>query len=447
MIYLLIIYILFFIFFFNRAKYLIPAIIFTAPLERFNVYHGFTLSPIIILFPIVLAVFFSLIIKKVITMEMLISNKSLIGILLFVYLANLLSVINSISKTDSFKATFYVLIYLLYIYLFYILVKIYKDWTLIMYSTAITIGILSVYGIYQFIAFKVGLPLTLPFEHLLNSKTLAPQDFISTIRNVVYLRPNISFSDVNSTAGFILIYLPLLFVLSLYSHSKGKNLFMITFFLAFIVFIMMFSRGAIISSIVILAILIGYFVVNKFKIIIKVRDKKFSYLIIPLLVMIVILISILQYSRLSLNNIEKTTNNSDRQHLELAYAGLDMFKNSELIGNGVSSFSNYYFKYEANKIKDKFVSVDNPPVYIKWLGELGIIGLIANLVLILYVIKLNVQKLMSLNINFKEKMINLGLLIGLLTILGDNLVHAYLALFFFAIYISLMLAYAERKDI
>jgi hypothetical protein len=402
----------------NYPQLIVPILLILSPLERFNIYVGLTIDPITMFIPVI---FLSLFInyhdiinyaKKV--------NKHLLLSTLLIILVIIITDIFSINKFLSIKATFYIILSIILFFSTYIYVYKYKNIKQILIFAFMSALVVSFYGIFQFLGYFFFHFDTFNLHKYLYSTTINPNTFIIKIKNILLLRPNSTFNDVNTSAGFILLFIPTL-ILLYFNKIKSKYLRFIKILSIpiFLYFVITISKSALIGLFLVF-ILIAIYYYKNFKI------KKYLY-IVGTLFFIIILGIVLLYPY-----VYKLQNYSISGHLLLVKYSFLSFIYHPIFGIGLGTFSYYFGNYIKPFILFYYNNIDNPPLYLLWLSELGILGLTSYVYFLIRYIKTFIRfasKTLK-DYNTLYSSIFVGFLSGLIAILIANLFHSYFTLFF-----------------
>jgi hypothetical protein len=408
----------------NYPKLSIPISIILLPLERFNIYIGFTIDPIILFLPILFLTIFvnyNDIKKVIIKRKNLKLNKTIIYSLIFIIVSIFLSDIFSISKFLSLKSSLYIIINIILIITSYYYVIIYKDIKIIINSLLTSTFIVSIYGIFQFFGYLFFKFDSFNISKILYSSTINPNTFITTIHGINFLRPDSTFTDVNTSAGYLLLIIPLLLVLFFINNKDiSKYITKYAKYIApiiFIYFIFTFSEAAIIGLM---------FSVIYILIALKVyKNKNFKYYVI-------FLILILLFMLIKINLILKYFYYKERfsylgHYILVKYSYL-IFTKHIIFGTGIGTFSYYFGTYIKPYINYYYNNIDNPPLFLLWLSEIGIIGFISYMYFFFNFFKNIIIKIN--NIEKTKKIVLISLLSGFIGIVISNFFHSYLTLMF-----------------
>jgi hypothetical protein len=408
----------------NYPKLSIPISILLLPLERFNLYLGFTLDPIILFIPILILTIFVnykdikllLLKRKKFKLE-----KKIIYSIVLIILSIIISDIFSLNKFLSTKATIYIILNALLIITSYYYLVIYKNIKIVINSFLASSLIIALYGILQFFGYLFFKFDTFNISKLLYSSTINPNTFITTIHGINFLRPNSTFTDVNTAAGYILIIIPLL--MSVYFLNKKYTEKYITKYaryiapVIFIYFIMTFSKSALIGlifSIIYIVIALKLY-----------KHRHFKYYIILLSILLLIMI-------VKINLIIKYFYYKERfsylGHYILVKYSYIIFIKHMIFGTGLGTFTYYFGTYIKPHINYYYNNIDNPPLFLLWLSEIGLIGFLSYMYFFFNFFKNILHKVKELDKD--KKIILVSLLSGFIGIFISNFFHSYLTLMF-----------------
>lgn len=278
-------------------------------------------------------------------------------------------------------------------------------------------------------------------------------------------------NDITSTIGqknWVSNYLGMVFPITFcfFLLEKIKKYKIIYYFLLSIIYtsiIICQSRGIWISYI--LTLLIGTYIVFKFKVYNYFKDNK-SWLIILLITFSIISIiystdNIFNKSALTLP--ERAISAFDKKdpsvnsRILIYKTSLEMIKNNFLFGSGIGTFKINYLIYQANyinrtpfyiKYSNRFTEAHNE--YLQIFAELGIIGFIFFILIFIFFFKKVILFLQKNNSN-KDKIILFSMLISVICFLFHSLftfpLHVpALGTLFFTI-IGLTIAYTSQNNL
>ncbi len=412
----------------NYPKVILPISIILMPLERFNLYIGFTLEPLLLYIPIiVLSLYINKDIFQLFKKRVLSKKDNLLYItLIIIILSIFLSDIFSINKFLSLKSTPYVILsFFIFLYA-YMYILYYKNKIQIINTFIVSTFIVSIYGILQFFGFLFFKIDSFHISKILHSSTINPTAFTLYIHHILLLRPNSTFTDVNTASGFILLIIPL--IISYYLVIKDKTKIIGTLYnymLPFIIFyfITTFSKSSIIGLLFSVA-----YIVYVFKI---YNKKKFIYTLITS-ILILLLIEIKYNFLYYLYIKEKFTY---IEHFILTKYSFIIFTKHILFGTGIGTFTYYFGTYIKPYIHYYYNNIDTPPLFLLWLSEIGLIGFLS------YISFLSVfLRKVLLYIKKEKDVVVISLLAGFIGIIIANLFHSYFTLLFVWEFMGITLA-------
>ncbi len=422
----------------NYPKLLVPILILLMPLERFNSYIGFTLDPIAMFFPVIIMsiwINYHNIFKYAKTM-----NKYLLIGLLAIPIAVLISDLFSINKFLSFKSTIYIVLSILLFLICYMYTLYYKNTMTILVTFFITIFLVSFYGVLQFLGYLFYKIDSLNLHNILHATTINPSTFILHIGHFSILRPDSTFNDVNTTAGFIAIFIPILLVLYLINRKNlslktkkwllALNLLSIVIFFFFMI---TFSKSSLIGIAIAFFLLLLYYY----------KTYMNKYLLYTLLVYFVI---VLVSSIILFPYIYSSQKYSFDTHILLLQSSINIFKKFPIFGTGLGTFTYYFGLYIKPFIPFYYNNIDTPPLFTLWLSEIGIIGFLSYMFFLVVYFDIFWKKLKVIIKNNRNTdfIIISAFISGLLALLIANLFHSYFDLFFNWIVMGTFLAILEK---
>lgn len=343
------------------TDYLLPLLTFSSIFERFNVFLeplDFALKLSLILLPLAGLI---LLMRKKLTFN----PTFLFPFLVAVLVVEALSIFFSYNRFQSFQV---VVFHLLMVALFYIFVwtlgrveefeKVVVAWG----AGALTV---SLYGFWQFWRYLSGKPPAIFLDKLLEAKSLSAETFVHRFLGKTLLRPSSTFIDATTAASFVAIAILLGLGILLSAKSRRERLFPAGVLLASLIFFAMaFSRSAILG---LGAGLIAFAVLN-----LKGKISKrltIGAVVVPFFVLLA-LVAWLSFARIrAVSNIIR---------LEITEGAIEMYRESPLIGIGVGNFEAYYTEVLRSAQEHGY----SHSIFLTWLGETGLLGLLANLGLV-----------------------------------------------------------------
>lgn len=390
----------------------LPLLVFAVIFERFNIFIpqlGFSLKISLVLLAVVALVLF---LKKKLTFN----PTFLFPFLALVILVEILSIPFSYDPSQSFQV---VVLHLLMIGLFYLIVWSVKsagDLTKLVWAWGVGAVVVSILGFWQFGRFLLGQDPTFFLDRLLGAKALPAITFIQTVAGRVFLRPSSTFIDVNTAASFVGIFLLVGtgWLLSLRrKQTTGYRLLAIGLVISLAYFVLASSRSAV------LGLGAGAAVLAFFNLKEKVN---WRLLLVGLLLVLGTLVGGVAY----LGSVSDARLASNVERLEYARATKKMFKKNPVLGIGVGNFEPYYTEVLRPKLEHGY----SHSIFLTWIGELGILGITANLLLIGGVVVFLGRLSDSLKYGSVWRGRISGLLGGFVALVVTNLFHAHYGLEF-----------------
>lgn len=268
----------------------------------------------------------------------------------------------------------------------------------------------------------------------------------------------------NWVSNYLAMIFPLVFSYFLLEQTKkDKIIYFIFLSILYVTLMICQSRGIWIS--IIFTVLIGIFLIYKFKLF-KIFQENQKWLILLLVTFLIITLTYSKDNFLNKSTITvhqkalSTFNEQDpsiNMHILNWKITIEMIKEKPLLGSGIGTFKMNYLDYQAEFLKDN-------PYYIKYSGkageahneylqiwaELGVIGL-GLFLLIFYFFYKTIIDFYNNNKNVKEKIITLGLVMGIICFLIHSLftfpLHVpALGITFFAI-MGLTVVYMRKTNL
>ncbi|MDP1710805.1 MAG: O-antigen ligase family protein, partial [candidate division WWE3 bacterium] len=368
----------------------LPLIVFVAVFERFNFFLpalGFSLKLSLILLPVVALV---LLIRK----KLSFNPTFLFPFLALVILVEILSIPFSFDPFQSFQV---VVFHLLMIGLFYLIVWNNRNnlkgsreesggdrLDRLVWAWGIGAAVVSILGFWQFARYFWGLDPTLPFDQWFAAKTLPVGAFVQTFYewlNLAVLRPSSTFIDVSTGASFvgIFILLGLGWFVSWGRNDRRRVLMGALMVFSSLYFMIALSRSAALGLVAGLAAF-SYLVLRD-----RINLRKLKILIIA--VVIAVLGAGIGFSIVSPERLGSAV-----ARLKYVQAAVEMLKHNPITGVGAGNFEPYYTQVLSPGAPAGY----SHSIFLTWLGELGILGFLANLLLIAAVILVVGRSLRSL---------------------------------------------------
>jgi N-acetylglucosaminyldiphosphoundecaprenol N-acetyl-beta-D-mannosaminyltransferase len=398
----------------------LPLLVFSTVFERFNVFvpqFDFSLKLFLILLPIVGLI---LLWKR----RLVFNPTFLFPFLVLVILAEVVSIPLSYDPFQSFQV---VIFHLLMIGLFYLIVwsvRNERGLTSLVWAWGAGAVVVSVLGFWQFGRFLLGQDPTLFLDGLLGAKTLVATTFTQQFLDYTFLRPSSTFTDVNTAASFVGVFLLLGWGwwLSLGNRRSADSnsrvrtqrlLLCGALVVSFIFFVLASSRSAALG-LGVGATLFGFLIL---------REKISKKLLVGGLVLLLSgLVGGLAY--LSLTDVARL--GSVQERLVYARATVKMLKRTSYAGVGAGNFEPYFTEVIRPYAKTGY----SHSIFLTWLGELGIWGVVSNLLLIGVVIFFLWRVLFKLQYNSLWYKRSSALLAGFVALVFSNIFHAHYGLEF-----------------
>ena len=401
---------------------LLPILVFTTAFERLNIFIpalDFSLKLSLIILPIT-GLFF--LFKK----RLVFNPTFLFPALAAVLGVELLSVFFSYNPFQSLQVLVF---HLLMVGLFYLIVWSAKEerplnW--IVWAWGIAAAVVALLGIWQFFRYTLELDPTLFFENWFAAKTLPVDTFLQSLYGLVswqtrwelgmidhFLRPPSTFIDVSTGASFvgILLILGLGWFLSWKKEDRQRVLMGGLMAISSLYFLMTVSRSAALG----LLLGVGTFAYLSLKDRINPRVLK-TFIIAVALAVLGLGVAFSFNSRLS----------STLNRLTYAQDAWQMFLSNPLTGVGAGNFEPYCREV----IKPGSPACYSHSIFLTWLGEMGVLGVAANLFLAVVLIVFLYRLFDRLKRGNVWKWRIAGLLSAYIALLAANLFHAHYGLEF-----------------
>ncbi len=194
-----------------------------------------------------------------------------------------------------------------------------------------------------------------------------------------WLRSHGAFNDPNFLAGFLALILILSF--QLYLKSSYKKIILGLIILNFFGLFFTFSRGAFVALLIAILII----VINNRKKIFEILPILLS-LLLSFLILSLIFQSLL-FSRL--DNFQRLTQKSNQERLGQNYTSLTLFQKKPIIGTGFNNYNYNLYLNNSNLPNYQYKRVEN--IYLLILNELGLIGLILLMTIILIILNNSIK--------------------------------------------------------
>lgn len=429
-------------------SWLLPLLVFTTAFERLNIFIpalDFSLKISLIILPIVGLV---LLLKK-----RLVFNPTF----LFPFLAAVLGVeiLSVFFSYDPFQSLQVVVFHLLMVGLFYLIIwstggvqppKGLNLLNSLVWAWGIAAAVVAPLGIWQFFRYAWGADPTLFFERWFSAKTLPVDTFLQSLYGIVpwitrwklgmidhFLRPPSTFIDVTTAASFVGIFLilGLGWFLSWKREDRRRVLIGGLMAPAAVYFLMAVSRSAALGLLAGLAVFAYLYLKDRINRLIL----KAAITVLALAVLGVGVVFSVNTHRVS----------STLKRLAYAEDARQMFTANPLTGIGAGNFEPYCREV----LKPGSPACYSHSIFLTWLGETGILGLLANLslaaVLVLFLYRL-FDRLKRENI-WKWRIA--GSLSAYVALFFANLFHAHYGLEFTWVLLGLAVSgyYSAKPDL
>lgn len=404
----------------------LPLVVFVAVFERFNIFIpalGFSLKLSLILLPIAALL---LLVRR----KLVFNPTFLFPSLALVILAEVLSIPFSFDPFQSFQV---VVFHLLMIGLFYLIVwsTNVRGLTPIVWAWGIGAAVVSILGFWQFSRYFWGLDPTLPFDQWFTfAKSLPAGTFVQTFfsffgLNAATLRPSSTFIDASTGASFVGIFLilGLGWFLSWNKDDRRRVLMGVLMVFSSIYFLIALSRSAVLGLVAGLAAF-SYLVLRD-----RINVRKLKIIIVTVVLAVLgvgIWFSITSPERLG----------STVARLKYVQAAVEMLKHNPITGVGAGNFEPYYTQV----LHPGAPAGYSHSIFLTWLGELGILGFLANLLLIAAVVLIVRRSLRSLKQTSFWYTRLVALLAAFVTLVFANIFHAHYGLEFTWVLLGLIVA-------
>ena len=404
----------------NGIMELLPWLTFSTILERLNIFlpaPGFSLKLSLVLLPITALV---LLLRRKLTFN----PTFLFPALAAVIFTEILSILFSFDPIQSFQV---VVFHLLMIALFYLViwsVRNERGLDRLIWAWGVGAASVSLLGIWQFIRNLLGHDPTLFFDRWVAAKTLPATTFVQEISGHSFLRPSSTFIDVNTAASFVGIFLILGGAWRLTAKERRTRWALGgALLVSLIYFVLALSRTAI------LGLGMGILVFAYFNLKDRISRKA---LLSGLVVILTLLLGGLLYFTFS--DPARLASLESRE--SYAQSTLKMLKKTNYLGVGVGNFEPYYTQV----IRPKKHYGYSHSIFLTWIGEMGILGLAANLFLIACLIGFLARTLKDIPRENAWRLKISGLLAGFTALVFANIFHAHYGLEFTWILMGLAVA-------
>ena len=419
---------------------LLQLIVFFSFWERLNIYIGFSLTPLLLLFPFYLLAKIIPFYTKIPLKECIKKTKELLKqlqgniptklwkLLGLVIAAQCLSILTSEFPAKTLQVVFFQVIKFGLMIVVILACRSEKIRNKILATWITTSSVTAVIAIVQFVVYKLSIRPTLPHEYLIEKfglvmNNLPADHFTFPIGNMLFIRPNSTFIDTNTAAGFLGVSIILLLGLLLHQWKRGKSnttqkVLLVSLLLHLIAFGMMLSRSAWLGLFAgigcFVALILKYEGKASFQ---KIKQAKLFKWGILLLIGIALFPSILILKRLA--EVIFFSESSLLDHVSFTSSALQLWMHNPLFGIGAGTFELMFKAHIDAGVK--FISTT--PVYLHWLTETGVLGLITQLGLIAYVLQ---NALKGIKKGSSDMVVRIALLSGFIALLVANCFYSYL---------------------
>jgi len=423
------------------GSWLLALLVFSTIFERLNIFVpslDFSLKISLILLPIV---GLALLLKKRLTPN----PTFLFPALAAVVSTEILSIIFSFDRFQSFQV---VVFHLLMIGLFYLIiwsVRSERGLARLVWAWGIGSATVALLGIWQFFHYALGGDPTLFFERWFSAKTLPADTFLQSLYGLIswrarwdigmldhFLRPPSTFIDVTTGASFVGIFLILGFGWFLSWKREDLRRVLIGMLLAVssLYFLMAVSRSAALG----LLAGVGLFAY------LYLKDRFNPRVIRVAIITVAVAVLGLGIFFTVTNRLESTLN-----RLTYVQDAWQMFIKNPLFGVGVGNFEPYC----RSVLNPGSPACYSHSILLTWLGEMGILGLAANLFLATVVIYFLYRLFDRLKRENIWKWRTAGLLSAYIALLFSNIFHAHYGLEFTWVLMGLAVAcwYQARLEL
>lgn len=290
-----------------------------------------------------------------------------IPILLFL-VASLLSMGRLTDVHASIDGFFLVLSYFIFFYLIISCTQSFADIKLLIYAFVGTGALLSLYGIYQY---GIG------FKEL--GKYIATQSLAIDIPNRVFA----IFISPNHLAGYLIMVIPLAFVVSLNAKKGWMRITMLTCLVLMVdCLFLTYSRGGILSlGLGLMVLLVGY----------GMRKQKDAFLnLIGVVILVAVTVFLITKAGAVLSSANPSYSAlsfsqgvlSVQGRLMLWKGALNIIKANPLIGTGVGTFASIYPLFQYGGL----YSTHAHNIYLEIFSETGLLGIISFISIFVFII-------------------------------------------------------------
>jgi len=408
--------------------YLLPVLTFSTIFERFNIFLtplDFSLKLSLILFPLVGLI---LLVRKKLTFN----PTFLFPFLAAIFLVEGLSIPFSFDRFQSFQVvTFHLLMFGLF-YLIVWAIREVKDLEKVVLGWGAGALTVSLYGFWQFWRYLQGQSPAIFLEKFLGAKSLPADTFIHQVFGRTLLRPSSTFIDTTTASSFVTIAILLSLGFLLATRSRRQRLFLVAVLTVSLVFFAMSSsRSAILGLGVGLLVFTGANLLG--------RINKRLFIIVATISLLVLLATVGWLSTAKIRTV------SNILRIEYTQGAFQMFQRNPLLGIGVGNFEACYTEV----LRPTQAHGYSHSIFLTWLGETGILGLLVNLGLVGAVILFLGRESLKYQFGTPWRLRLTSLLSAFAALVVTNLFHAHYGLEFTWVLLGLAVSgyYLARESV
>ncbi len=414
-------------------KYILSLITVCLPLQVVSFYVGFSILLVRIVFVIGLLLF---LIDSLQKGHVKIPKSFLDYNILVLIIVNFIISIFAINIKLSLKDAFMQLMVIIFLYFIIFIVDSWEQINMVFKVYLITGFLIAILGIYQQLAFMLGWNTTLPFidyfSYAEGAKNPAAQFWAESDISALFIRIRGTFLDANIFAGYIVSVLGLALSRLIFAYIQGtkKERFGYLCYLIFLIIIIVItmSRSALVGLFLLLITALFYYRRELFRRQI-IFNLIFSILFLGSIVLIFmpellnLIEGVIQSFILSDNIAMRSV--SAKLHLKIAAEGVKMFLENPVTGVGLNNFRVVYAHDNAwwvGGFTNKNMMAHS--AFISFFAEGGLLGGIANIVIIVLVI-FHMDKAIKSCHSMFERSLLVGLFSSYIGILGCNIFYHY----------------------
>lgn len=411
-----------------KFEVLLFLLVLSLILEKYSYYIGFTIRlPLIAIACII--VFF--VFRSLLIGQFRIEAK-LLPLLILLYLNYWLGVIWTFNPIKTIRLC---ILYFFLFALFTIVINIFQTNQRIrsVIKSLIAVGLIGAsYGLYQVLAFALGLPLELPFtEYLQYTEKYNTSVTVFSSSGMPIPRINSTFNDpvlIGAFSGMVLMIMLGLYVYHMVGGTltkQRKAYYWCGFVVLALCIILSFSRSCWIG------VLAGFLCLG----ILLLRDRKMHRLVwkftgAGLFIFSLVLLFSPFLKEIIIGRITQTFDLSDTstsEHLKWAYISLHAWSENPIFGVGLNNFGEFYAKkYQAHS------QVMTHSAYLSFIAETGTVGFLLEISLIAVILRMAFHALRVANQdgNMYYKYLLMGLISGYFVVLGSNITYHFYPQFY-----------------